>query len=120
MQKELRELRKASAAHKAVSRMRKSDISAEIQKLKGMREETPAVAAVPSAPLKKSKSAVESVKEAKKMEFPIKPEDKMEKPKPISKRMAVGKSSAASGDADKKKDKMARLMKMLEEMSDEE
>lgn len=117
MQAELRELRKASAEHKAVSRMRKGDISAEIQKMKGMREETPAVAAVPSAPLKKSKSAVESIKDAKKMEFPIKPEDKMPKAKTITQRMGASKASAASGeDASKKKDKMAKLMKMMEMM----
>lgn len=121
MQTELRELRKASAEHKAVSRMRKGDIAAEIQKMKGMREETPAVAAIPSAPTKKSKAAVESIKEAKKMEFPIKPEDKAPKANPITSRMASGKSSVAAGDdASKKKDKMAKLMKLMEMMGEDD
>jgi hypothetical protein len=49
------------------------DISNKIEALRGMREETPAVASVPSVPEKKMKSAVESIKEAKASEFPIRP-----------------------------------------------
>ena len=68
---ELRELRKTHV--KPVSRMKKGDISVELEKLRGMRETTPAVAAVPSAPPKVLKAAVETIKEAKKKEFPVKP-----------------------------------------------
>ena len=72
MRDELRALRKEHV--KPVSRMKKGDISSEIEKLKAVRSDTPAVAAVPSAPLKKSRSAVESIKAAKSSEFPVKPE----------------------------------------------
>lgn len=69
---ELRALRKENV--KPVSRMKVADIAAEIQKLRGHREETPAVAAVPSASLTKSKSAVQNIKDAKAAEFPVKPD----------------------------------------------
>jgi hypothetical protein len=49
------------------------DITEKLESLRFARESTPAVAAVPSAPLKKSESAVESIKEAKKHEFPVVP-----------------------------------------------
>ena len=107
LRKELKELRKEAV--KPVSRMRKGDISAEIERMRGMRAETPAAAAVPSAPLMKSKAAVESVKEAKAKEFPMIPskmsekkEEKKEKPKA----------------APKKKSKLDRLMEMMDGMSD--
>ena len=57
------------------------DISDKIQMLKGMREETPAVASCPSVPTKKYRSAVESIKEAKASEFPVKPENATQKKK---------------------------------------
>lgn len=72
MRDELRALRKEAV--KPISKMKKGDISAEIERLKGMRAETPASAAVPSAPPRKGKPAVESIKEAKKEEFPVAPE----------------------------------------------
>ena len=70
MRDELRELRKA-ADHRPISRMKKGDISQEIEKLKLHRESTPPAASYTSAPTQVSKSAVESVKEAKKHEFPV-------------------------------------------------
>ena len=116
MRDELRELRKSSG-QRPISRMKKEDISREIERLKVGREETPAVAAVPSAPLKKSKSAVESVKEAKKREFPVAPEDAKTK-----KSMGAGKAGAVAGGGEKKKmgkkDMMMKLMAMME--SDDE
>lgn len=74
MRAELRELRKEHV--KPVSRMKKGDISAEIQKMKVHREETAAPAATHSvgAP-RMTKSAVESVKHAKAAEFPMQPSD---------------------------------------------
>ena len=68
---ELRSLRKEHV--KPISKLRVADIASEIQRLKGHREETPAVAAVPSVPHKMYKSAVESIKEAQASEFPTKP-----------------------------------------------
>jgi len=110
LRKELRELRKEHV--KPVSRMRMGDISAEIQKLRGMREETPAVASVPSAPPRKMKAAVESIKEAKKSEFPVAPAEMGAQTKKV-----VVKKAAAEPEK-KKSSKLGKLMKMLEEMSD--
>jgi len=113
---ELKELRKSSLGERPVSRMTKGDISAQIEHLKRMRGETPAAAAVPSAPLRKSVAAVESVKEAKASEFPI-------MPAPAKKAAAPKKAAAAAAAAAapaKKSSKMDRLMKMLEELSDSE
>lgn len=106
LKNELRELRKSHPEYKPVSKLRKQDVSAQIERLRKGREETPAAAAVPSAPLKKSKAAVETIKEAKSKEFPVKPTAEKSAPK---------KAAAA---APKKKSKMDRLMAMVEAMSD--
>lgn len=121
MKDELRQLRKQNM--KPVSRMKVADISAEIQKLKGHREETPAPAAVPSAPLKKSMSAVESIKDAKMHEFPVKPNQgvtagppkkgaKVGKPPKDNVSAAVAEEKASE---QKKKSKLARLLEMMDE-----
>ena len=104
MREELRRLRKEH--QKPVSRMKKADISAEIEKMKVRREEIPPVASTEGAKPKKVAPAVESVKMAKAKEFPIMPSSgKAEKaPKVMAEK--------------KKPNKMNRLMKMLEEMSD--
>ena len=116
LRKELRELRKEYV--KPVSRMRLGDISAEIEKLRANREETPAAAAVPSASLKKSQSAVETIKEAKRMEFPQKPSAGEKKS-----RMAAGKSSAPADaktvSGEKKKSKLERLMAMMSDTDED-
>jgi hypothetical protein len=96
--------------------MKKEDISREIERLKVGREETPAVAATPSAPLKKSKSAVESIKEAKRAEFPMMPEDnKTKKSSP----MGAGKRGAVADAGEKKKmgkkDMLVKLMALMED-----
>jgi hypothetical protein len=108
---ELRTLRKEHV--RPVSRMKVGDISSEIDKLRGMREETPAAAAVPSAPLRKSKAAVESIKEAKASEFPVKPVDKTA-PKKSDKKVDMGKAPA-----EKKKSKLAKLLEMMEDSESE-
>ena len=118
MRDELRALRKETL--KPVSKMRKGDISAEIEKLKVGREETPASAAVPSAPLKKSMSAVESIKEAKKMEFPQKPSAGGKKSSMAAGKSSVKEESKSAGGDKKKSSKLDRLMKMMEEMSSDE
>ena len=74
MRKQLRELRKEHV--KPVSRMKKGDITSELERLQKMREETPAAAAVPSAKSRPQHSAVETVKKAKEAEFPVRPAKK--------------------------------------------
>ena len=109
MRNELRALRKDVV--KPISKMRKGDIASEIEQLKKGREETPASAAVPSAPMRKSKAAVESIKEAKASEFPVMPEKKAS--------VKPGKAKAVPEVAPKKKEsRMERMMKILDEMSD--
>jgi hypothetical protein len=114
LRKELRELRKEHV--KPVSRMRKGDISNEISKLREMRETTPAPAAVPSSVAKVQKSAVESVKEAKKKEFPVTPGEQPKKevknPKATSKKPKDVVSKAV-------KFSKAQMMEMLSKMSDD-
>ena len=105
MRSELRSLRKDAV--KPISKMRKGDISAEIERLKKGREETPASASVPSAPSRKLKSAVESVKEAKASEFPVAPAPK-----------GKAKAEPKAVPQKKKPSKMDRLMAMMDEMSD--
>ena len=68
---ELRELRKEHV--KPVSRMSKGDVSAEIQRLKVAREETPLPAATKGAGMVASKDAVEPIMKAKAAEFPKQP-----------------------------------------------
>ena len=70
---ELKALRKEHPDHMPVSKMKKGDVSALIQRLKQRVEETPPVASVKSADAKTYKSAVESVKKAKETEFPLMP-----------------------------------------------
>ncbi len=101
---ELRMLRKEKV--KPVSRMRVADISAELERLKAGREETPAAAATPSAPARKVKSAAESIKSAKAAEFPVMP-------------AKAKKVSAAPAEAKKKPSKLALLKKMMDEMGSE-
>ena len=113
MRDELRELRKSSG-QRPISRMKKSDIASEIERLKVHREETPAPAAVPSAPLKKSVAAVENIKEAKRSQFPVKPEDAKPKKSAPVKGEAVEKKKGVS-----KKDMLAKLMAMMESDTDE-
>jgi|694.fasta_scaffold07436_12 archaellum component FlaC len=108
LRKELKELRKEHV--KPVSKMRMGDISSEIQKLRSMREETPAVDSVPSAPVRKLKAAAETIKEAKRSEFPVAPADSGAAAKKAVKPSAVPEK--------KKNSKLDKLMKMLEEMSD--
>jgi len=109
---ELRELRKTHV--KPVSRMKKADISAELNKLREVRETTPPVAAVPSAPVKVLKSAVESVKEAKKKEFPVKPAEAPKKKAAEPKVAAGGKKDVVSKAVSR-----ADLMALLEKMGPE-
>lgn len=73
MRDELRALRKESV--KPVSRMKKTDIAMELEKLRGKREETPPVAATPGPKPKKAEPKIADVKVAKEHEFPVAPTD---------------------------------------------
>lgn len=116
---ELRALRKD--AIKPVSRMKVLDVAAEIQKLKGIRETTPASASMTSAPAKKGKSSVETIQEAKEKGFPVKPDTmvtdgprKAGRPKNSS-AFAPKAPKDISNDIEKKKSKLERLMEMMDE-----
>lgn len=116
MKKELRELRKNSV--KPVSRMRKGDIASELEKLKGTREETPPVAAVPGQKQKKMEAKISDVKVAKEHGFPVAPsEDKKKAPK---KAAGLAGKTAASDGSKKKNSKLEKLMKLMEAMSSDE
>ena len=121
--KELRdELRMLRKEHqKPISKMRMGDVSAEIERLRTAREETPAPAATPSGSLKKSKAAVETVKEAKASEFPTKPSgaySKMsKKEEKATKKENKMKAKEETAPLKKKSSKMAKLMRMMEDMS---
>ena len=123
MREELRRLRKES--QKPVSRLRKADIASEIERLKNRREETPAVASTKGATVKASKSAVESIKEAKSSEFPVQPTEKKKTSGPtgtgkLSKKLPVEqeKHSAAPKEPKTKATKMEKLKRLMEMMSD--
>lgn len=103
---ELRALRKEHV--RPVSRMKVGDISSELDRLRGMRAETPAAASVPSAPIRKTKAAVESIKEAKASEFPVQPAPKGAK-----------KIETKQAPGEKKKSKLAKLLEMMGDSDNE-
>lgn len=111
---ELRALRKEKV--RPVSRMKVGDISAEIERLRQSREETPAVASVPSAPQRKMKAAVESIKQAKAAEFPVMPEGPGTKKG--GERKTARKAYEDTSSEKKKTSKVDRLMAMIDAMSD--
>ena len=115
---QLRELRKESM--KPVSRMKVADIAAEIQRLKGVREETPLPAATPSSTSKRSKSAVSTIQEAKQHQFPVTPDQGITaSPKKGAKIEKAPKNIVPAAVAEsKKKSKLAKLMEMMD--SDDE
>lgn len=113
---ELRALRKESV--KPVSRMRVADISAEIQRLKGHREETPAPAALPSGVAKKSRSGAESLKEAKECEFPMKPDQGITKAPKKGGKVPKAPKDIVSAAVMNKKAKLAKLLAALDSDSE--
>jgi len=115
MRKELRELKKMH--EKPVSRLKKADVSAEIERLRHHREITAPAAAVPSAPPKAMKSKVESVKEAKKREFPVAPADV---PKKTTKAPKPTGGKVKDVVAEKVKMSKKDLMRMIADLSDDE
>lgn len=114
---ELRQLRKE--ALKPVSRMKVADIATEIQRLKGVREETPLPAATPSAPPKRAKASVESIKEAKASEFPTQPDSSANAKETSIKKSATKGSAKAPKNIvpDAVEGQKAKLAKLLELLS---
>lgn len=117
MRAELRALRKESV--KPVSRMKKGDVSAELERLRSMREETPHAAAVPSVKTKGPPvSAKTYLKAAKETEFP---HSKMGHPAAAHKHAEAhhaGKKAATP--AKKSAMSKAQLRAMLDEMTSDE
>lgn len=113
----LREARKECV--KPVSKMRKGDIAAELERMGKMREETPHAAAVPSAKSRKAEPAVAHVRSAKEAEFP-------ESSKPHKAEHHARKEShympkaAAKPKAAKSPMSKATLRAMLDEMTSDE
>lgn len=83
---ELRELRKKSSAHMSVSKMKLKDVALEVGKLRGHLESSPSIGHDGGASKKAMKGTVESVKEAKKAEFPVAPAGDHEAPKAAKKK----------------------------------
>jgi hypothetical protein len=82
---ELRDLRKKSPAHMSVSKMKLKDIAMEIGMLRTRLETSPSIAH-DGGKSKKPMKGTESVKEAKKAEFPVEPAGDMEAPKASKKK----------------------------------
>jgi hypothetical protein len=124
MREELRALRKDHV--KPVSRMRKGDISSELNRLREMREETPAVASYSNVKAPRQVSSVEGIHEAKASEFPVEPERaKKQMPKALVRpapKVAAAKAAkgakaakaAPKAELKKKESKLAQLMRLLE------
>lgn len=116
---ELRALRKEH--QKPVSKMRIADVASEIERLRDKRETVAPVASTPAekAP-KKMAAKVADVKEAKEHEFPVAPKEA--EPKKKSKKEVVVGGSGAIGESGHKssgkKDKLAKLLAMLDSDSE--
>ena len=109
---ELRQLRKE--ALKPVSRMKVADIATEIQRLKGVREETPLPAATPSAPPKRAKASVESIKEARASDFPTQPDSGQTSiKKSATKGSAKAPKNIVPDAVEGQKAKLAKLLELL-------
>jgi len=115
MRDELKALRKEKSTIKPISKMKKTEIALELEKLRGVREETPAVSATKSMPSKKMEGKIHDVKVAKENEFPV---------APASKKKAGGKKETVVGGAgavgvESKMSKKDILKRLIEEMDDE-
>jgi hypothetical protein len=101
--------------------MKLGDVSSEIERLRGMREETPAVAATPSAPHRNTEPAAESIKQAKESEFPVRPATKKEAPaksvgvKKAGKNIVAAAKEKADAGSQKMKAKLAKLLSMMDD-----
>lgn len=109
---ELRALRKDTV--KPISKMGARDVSAEIQRLKVLREETPAVRAVPSgAPM--PRGTTESIAVAKAEEFPVQTKKTPKTPKAKVEKELIAPNKGEAPPAPK-----GRKVKMVDEMEAKE
>lgn len=115
MRAELKELRKASSTIKPISKMKKSDIAIELEKLRGVRETTPPSDATKAVSTKKMEPKIADVKVAKEKEFPVAPASGSKKK--TKKETVVGGSGAVGVET--KMSKKDILKKLIEEMDDE-
>ena len=113
MRKELRELRKESG-HRPISKMKKADVAHELERLRERRESTPPVASTHGAASRKMAPRAADIHESKEAEHPVKPVAVSGTKKGEERKTA---RKAFEGETpSKKKDLMAKMMKMLEEM----
>lgn len=117
MRKELKELRKANKEHQPVSKLRKADIAAQLDRLRGVRETTAPVASTPGAESKKMAPKARSVKESKEEEHPMAPHHGTTKGEP---RKSARKAFEGETPKKAKKAMMEKMMKMMAEMSSDE
>lgn len=116
MRDELKTLRKEKSTIKPISKMKKTEIALELEKLRGVREETPAPSATKSAMPKKMEAKIADIKVAKENEFPVAPASS--KKKTGGKKETVVGGSGAVG-VETKMSKKDMLKKLIEEMDDE-
>jgi hypothetical protein len=119
MKDELKALRKEKSTVKPVSKMKKTEIALELEKLRSVREETPAVVATKALNTKKMEPKIADVKVAKEHEYPVAPASSMPKKKAGGKKETVVGGSGAVG-VETKMSKRDILKKLIEEMSDSE
>jgi hypothetical protein len=114
MRDELKALRKEHPDYRPVSKMRKGDISEMIQKLKAGREETPNVASITNAPVRKVKPEAPTVRKAKEMDFPVEFADEAPKPKKkMTAKMPEPKMSAPPAKGGKGSEEMKARMSAI-------
>jgi hypothetical protein len=129
MRAQLRALRKENL--KPVSRMRKADISAELNALGQHLAETPTAGkGSPVTGRGQSRSTVETIKEAKAQEFPVAPAKDNKQAKSLKMPASHAKMSPAEhakvmkkempAALKKKPSKLATLMRLLEEDSSDD
>lgn len=117
MRDELKALRKEKSTIKPISKMKKTEIAVELEKLRGVREETPAVSATRSPAVKKMEAKISDVKVAKENEFPVAPASSKKKAG-TKKETVVGGSGAVGVET--KMSKKDILKRLIEEMSESE
>lgn len=115
MRDELKALRKEKSTIKPISKMKKSEIAIELEKLRGVRETTPSVSATKAVAPKKMEAKIHDVKVAKENEFPVAPASK--KKAGAKKETVVGGSGAVG--VEPKMSKKDILKRLIEEMDDE-
>ena len=115
MRKQLRELRKAS--QKPVSKMSKMDVATELERLKHHSSTTPAVAQHSPSDKRPEKSSAPTLKKLQEHPQMTPAQERM-----ASVRASKGKKAEAPVAEKKttKKDMMAKMAKMMAEMSDSE